>query len=51
MIKLQAAGRSRAFATYAARTEFKRRPDDNEETVRTRMTGIPRQDRTDPADL
>jgi adenylate kinase family enzyme len=25
------------FATSAAQTEFKRRPDDNEETVRTRM--------------
>ena len=29
--------RSTACATSAARTEFKRRPDDNEQTVRTRM--------------
>ncbi len=34
---LQAAGRRRASATSAAADEFKRRPDDNEETVRTRM--------------
>ena len=31
--------------------EFKRRPDDNEETVRNRMAGISREDRADPADL
>ena len=34
---LQAAEGRRAPATSAARHEFKRRPDDNEETVRTRM--------------